>query len=281
MNGTTATLAETYERDGFVFPYEVLDTNMAAEIRADLEAGEAELADRPDELSMLRNYPARLLPFFDALIRNPRLIDAAKQILGPDLLVWGSGLFIKEANAPGYVSWHQDLNYWGLTDAKELTAWVALSPTTVASGCMRFVAGSQRQNIVPHADTFAADNLLTRGQEIAVEVDEADAVDVVLSPGQASLHHGHLFHSSGPNRTDDRRIGVAIRYIVPSMKQKTGDKSLVALVNGEDRHGHFTVAPPPEGRLREADFALCRRDMEIKERILYEGAESKRGNRYR
>ena len=277
---TTQTIAETYEQDGFVFPYDVIREDEARAIRADLEAGEAELADRRAELAMLRNYPARLLPSFDRLIRHPRLIDVVTELLGPDLLVWSNGLFLKEANTPSYVTWHQDLNYWGLDDEKEITAWVALTPSTVGSGCMRFMPGSHTQRIVPHRDSFAEDNLLSRGQEVAVDVDEAGAVDVDLRPGQASLHHGHLFHASGPNRTDDRRIGVAIRYINPSMQQKSGDRPLVALVSGEDRYDHFICPPPPEGRLLEADFALCRRDTQIKQRILYEGAEKVGGQRY-
>ena len=179
------------------------------------------------------------------------------------------------------MSWHQDLTYWGLDDVHEVTAWVALSPATTESGCMRFVPGSHRQSIVPHVDSFADDNLLSRGQEIAVPVDEASAVDAVLRPGQASLHHGHLFHSSGPNRTGTRRVGAAIRYITPAMRQRSGDRSLVTLVSGTDQHHHFTVAPPPGGRLREADLDLCRRDAELKRRVLYEGASSDRRARYR
>ena len=274
-------LADAYKRDGFVFPYDVVGQDEANEIRADLESGEAELRHRPDELAMLRSYPDRLLPSFDELIRHPRLIDAASQILGPDLIVWSAGLFIKEANTPSYVTWHQDLTYWGLDDAAEVTAWVALSPSNVDSGCMRFMPGSQRQSLVPHSDSFADDNLLSRGQEVTVKVDEADARDVVLETGQASLHHGHLIHASGPNRTGDRRIGVAIRYMAPSMQQKTGDRPLVALVSGTDRHENFTVALPPERKLLEADFARCRQDMALKKRILYEGAQSDRGQRYR
>ena len=273
-------LADAYERDGFVFPYSVVSKSEAEAIRADLEAGEAALADSPSELALLRSYPDRLLPSFDGLIRNSRLLDAASQILGSDLMVWGAGLFIKEANTPSYVSWHQDLSYWGLDKIEKVTAWVALSPSNVASGCMRFVPGSQKKRLVKHVDSFAADNLLSRGQEIAVEVDEASAVDVVLETGEASLHHGHLFHASGPNITDDRRIGVAIRYITPSMKQESGDRTLVALVKGEDRFGHFTVEPPPVGRLLEADFELCRQDNEIKRRVLYEGAKQQGGKRY-
>ncbi|MCB1742091.1 MAG: phytanoyl-CoA dioxygenase family protein [Gammaproteobacteria bacterium] len=273
--------ASIYARDGFIFPYDVVDAGEAVRIRADLEAGEAELRERPAELALLRSYPDRLLPSFDALTRHPRLVEAASRILGPDLMVWSAGLFIKEANTPSYVSWHQDLTYWGLDDADQLTAWVALSAANVRSGCMRFVAGSHHRRLVPHRDSFAEDNLLSRGQEIEVEVDENSAVDVVLEPGQASLHHGHLFHASGPNSTADRRIGVAIRYIKPSMRQTSGERSLVAMVSGEDRFGHFEIAAPPRGRLLAEDFERCRRDSELKGRILYQGAERVDGKRYR
>ena len=273
-------IAEVYDRDGFVFPIDVVAREEAEAVRADLEAAERELADDPKRLALLRAYPDRLLPSFDRLVRNPNLIRAAQAVLGPDLMVWSSGLFIKEANSPKIVSWHQDLTYWGLDDAEETTCWVALSPATSASGCMKFVAGSHKNAQVAHRDTFDENNLLTRGQEIAVDVDDKDGVEVVLNTGQASMHHGHLFHASGPNTTDDRRIGSAIRYIKPSMKQTTGDRSLVALVAGEDRYGHFKIAEPPKERLSEEDFALCAEDTEIKRRVLYQGASTDAFKRY-
>ncbi len=272
-------IALDYGRDGFVFPLDILTAAEAAELRADLERGEAELADDPKRLGLLRGFPARLLPSFDRLVRHPRMIAAAQAALGPDLLVWGSGLFIKEANTPSFVSWHQDLTYWGLDKAEETTLWVALSPATVESGCMRFVPGSHRERILPHADSFAADNLLTRGQELAVEVDETDAVDVVLQPGQASLHHGHLFHASGPNRTGDRRIGAAIRYIAPTMRPRSGPETEVTLVAGEDRHGHFALVPPPTARLAEADFQSVAADAARRDRVLFDGTEGRQKRR--
>jgi hypothetical protein len=274
-------LVDTYVRDGFFSPYDVTNPSHAAELLADLEAGEAEVAHDFAQLSLLRSYPARLLPSFDRLIRHPRLIAAVSQILGPDLLVWGSGFFIKEPESPSYVSWHQDLNYWGLDGENEVTAWFALSPSTSESGCMRFVPGSHRKRLVPHVDSFEKDNLLTRGQEIAVQVDEASAVDIVLQPGQASLHHGHLFHASGPNRSRVRRVGAAIRYIATSMKQASGARLLVAHVSGKDEFGHFNVAPPPTGRLLEEDFERCRVDTEIKRGVLYEGVKPGLGRKYR
>lgn len=280
MNAALDSNAEIYARDGFVFPIDVAEEEEAKAVRADLERAEAECADDPEKLSLVRSYPSNLIPSFDRLIRNRNLIEAVKPILGPDLMVWSSGLFIKEANTTKVVSWHQDLTYWGLDDVEEVTAWVALSPSNLESGCMRFVPGSHKKSLVAHKDTFDENNLLTRGQEIAVEVDDSDGADVILKTGQASLHHGHLFHASGPNKTNDRRIGAAIRYIKPSMKQRTGDKSLVTLVSGEDKFGNFTVAGEPKGWLAEDDFDACRRDSEIKRRVLYEGAETAEGQRY-
>lgn len=269
----TSDMAETYDRDGFVCPIDVLSSASTLALRADLEAAEAELAGDPEKLKLLRSYPDRLLPSFDELIRHETLISAATAALGPDLMVWSAGLFIKEARSPKIVSWHQDLTYWGLDDAQETTLWFALSPASQDSGCMRFVPGSHKQRIVPHVDTFADDNLLSRGQEIAVDVNEADAVAAALRPGQASMHHGHLFHASGPNSTDDRRIGAAIRYIVPEMKQKSGGRPLVALVKGEDRFNHFTIAGSPKGRLSESDFEMCRKDAKLRNKLLFEGVE--------
>jgi hypothetical protein len=271
---TTSKIAAAYERDGFYFPYDVTEEGYAAELLADLEAAEAELAGDRVRLSHLRSYPSQLLPSFAALIRHPRLIDAVSQIIGPDLLVWSCGFFIKEPGSKSYVSWHQDLNYWGLDGDREVTAWYALTPATIETGCMRFVAGSHKQADVPHVDSFAPDNLLTRGQEIAVEVDEASAVNVELRPGQVSFHHGHLFHASRPNLTNARRLGVAIRYVAPAMKQTSGDKLLVSHVAGKDEYGHFEHMPPPAGRLTDEDFERARRNTEFKKGILYQGVKA-------
>jgi len=270
---TPAPIAAAYARDGYFFPYDVTSAGEAAALLADLQAGEAQVAGDRARLAALRSYPAQLLPSFAGLIRNPRLVDAVSQILGPDLLVWSCGFFIKEAGSKSFVSWHQDLNYWGLDGDKEVTAWYALTPATIENGCMRFVPGSHLRKDVPHVDSFAKDNLLTRGQEIAVEVDDASGVDVLLRAGQVSLHHGHMFHASGPNTTNERRLGVAIRYIAPSMKQVSGDKLLVSQVKGRDNYGHFEVMPPPAGRLRAEDFERAQRNTDMKKDILYQGVK--------
>ena len=258
-----------YNRDGFIAPIDIISKEEAQALRMDLETAELELSDNPEKLALLKAYPDRLLPLFDRLTRNEKLVSAASAVLGPDLMVWSAGLFIKEKRSSKIVSWHQDLTYWGLDDVAETTCWVALSTANENSGCMKFVPGSHQTKIVPHVDTYSEDNLLSRGQEIAVDVDENTAVVAALVAGQASMHHGLVFHSSGPNTTGDRRIGSAIRYIKPSMKQDTGDRPLVSLVSGRDLFGNFKIADAPRGRLMDEDFELCRQDKALKQRLLY------------
>ena len=269
-------IREQYLDQGYLSPVDILDMDEAASHRCRLEQAEA----RTGSLHYLPKIHT-LLTSPAELARHPRVLDVVEEILGPDILVYNVTYIIKEARSASHVSWHQDLTYWGLDEAEEMTAWVALSPSTLASGCMQFIAGSHKRQLVAHKDSFHEDNLLTRGQEIAVEVDDADATPVLLEPGQASLHHGHLFHASGPNTTSDRRIGAALRYIKPSMKQVSGDRTVVSHVSGEDHFKHFTIAPPPTDRLQAESFELCRMDAQIKARLLFEGAEQGAGKRYK
>lgn len=263
-----AKLGSIYAENGFFSPVDALSKAEAEELRKDYEVAEEELRGDTERLSLLKAYPNRLLPSFDTATRNETLVAAAKEILGENILVWSAALFIKEASSTKIVSWHQDLTYWQLNDIKEVTCWLAISSARKQAGCMKFIPGSHKNKIVPHNDTFDENNLLTRGQEISVEVNENEAVYAELDPGQASFHHGLLFHSSGPNTTDDRRIGSAIRYISASMKQETGDCPLVTQVNGNMDYGNFKILPPPKGRLLEEEFELCRLDNELKKKLL-------------
>ena len=263
-----AKLGSIYAENGFFSPVNALSKVEAEELRKDYETAEEELKGDTERLSLLKAYPNRLLPSFDTATRNKTLVEAAKEILGENILVWSAALFIKEASSTKIVSWHQDLTYWQLNDIKEVTCWLAISSARKQAGCMKFIPGSHKNRIVPHNDTFDENNLLTRGQEISVEVNENEAVYAELDPGQASFHHGLLFHSSGPNTTDDRRIGSAIRYISASMKQETGDCPLVTQVSGNTDYGNFKILPPPKGRLLEEEFELCHLDNELKKKLL-------------
>ncbi len=265
-----------YWRDGFLFPLRVMPEDAAINLRKKLEDIEVRYAARdiPHDVSQyLRTSPHIVLPFVSDLALDRAVLDAVEGILGPDLMIWGADFFIKEADSTKVVSWHQDLTYWGLgATSDQVTAWIALSDVSVASGCMRFVAGSHKQAIVPHNDTFDADNLLSRGQEIAVEVDEADATNIELSPGEMSLHHGLLFHASGPNTSKDRRIGLAIRFVNPNARQEVAERDYAMLARGVDRAGSFIHFAPPAREFDTASLSIYEEIREAQRAALAEGA---------
>ena len=237
-----------YARDGVLHPIRAFDTETAAVLRAEVEALErdhAAGAGGHDLNQLFRVNGQLVIPMLHRIASDPGILDPVSSILGQNLLVWSVELFIKEPGTTKVVSWHQDITYWGMGETdEELTAWLALSDVSVQAGCMRFIPGSHKNAIVPHADTFDADNLLSRGQQIE-GINEADAVFGALKPGEMSFHHGRTFHASGPNMSDDRRIGVAIRYVTPEVRQPDLTRDYAMLVRGKDEmQGWINVAPP-------------------------------------
>lgn len=260
----------SFWRDGFHFPVQVLTDSEVRSCRGALEnyetgAGGPISGNTRHKVHLLFGWAAEL-------VRHPRILDAVEDLLGPDILCWNTNFFIKEAQTPDYVSWHQDATYWGLDPDDVVTAWVALSDAPVESGAMEFIPGTHRRGQLPHADTFHEHNLLSRGQEIAVAVDAGKAVKVPLKAGEMSLHHVKLAHYSGPNTTADRRIGLAIRYIPPHVHQlKVRDSA--TLVRGRDTGDHYELEPAPLADRDEAAVAAHRAAMERQVAALYSGTD--------
>ena len=270
-----------YWDDGFLFPIQVMSAGEAAAARAELEAVEHEWLDAglPLPLNTYKRVNAQVvLPFVAEIARAPAILDVVEGILGPDILVYAAEFFTKEPRTDAIVTMHQDLTYWGLGAIDGMvTAWLALSPATPASGCMDFVRGSHKNPILPHADSFDENNLLSRGQEVKVEIDAADKTPVELAPGQISLHHGLTIHGSGPNRSDDRRIGCVIRYIRPDMQQKVGAKDYVMAARGEDRFGNFVHTPAPHATFSPESLAIYDDIRAEQSKTMMKGAEKKTG----
>src|SRR5215510_7907284 len=261
---------QRFQNEGYLSPVRVVSETEAADVRKRLEEFEARTGGplRGD----LRHKAHLLFPWLADLVRNEKILDAVEDLHGQNLLCWTSNFFIKEAQNPAFVSWHQDSTYWGLSEPDVVTAWVALTPSNESNGAMQVIPGTHTMDQIPHRDTFDRHNLLTRGQEIAVEVDERKAVPLVLKAGEMSLHHVRLIHGSPPNPSSDRRIGFAIRYIPATVAQLAGEDS-ATLVRGEDRHHHFMLEPQPARDLDPEFVALHRTITERNARILYRGTE--------
>lgn len=262
-----------FHRDGFVAPLRVLSPDETAAYRRRFEDYERThdgwyTLSKGQKIHLLQTWVAEL-------VRNERVLDAVEDVLGSDILCWGTSLFVKDARDPHFVSWHQDSTYWGLDRPDVVTAWVALSAATRESGCMKMIPGSHTSEQIPHRDTLAEHNLLTRGQEVAVEVDESKAAYIELAPGEISLHHVRTVHASEANRADHRRIGVALRYITPHVRQLNGERDSAMLVRGEDHFGNFVLEKSPQRYMDASALDEHARVMRLRQEILYEGVEGK------
>jgi len=252
MKGLSEAAIRQYRRDGYFSPIRVLSPDQADGYRRRLEATETSGRLPAGGLRAKSNL---LLTWVDEIVRHGNVLDAVESIIGPNILVWGTSFFIKEPRNKSFVSWHQDLTYWGLEPPDIVTAWIALSESRPENGAMRVIPGTHTSDVVPHKDTFAADNLLSRGQEISVEVDEGKAVTLELEAGQMSLHHVKLIHGSEPNPSDKRRIGLAIRYVPTYVRQTAGLGDSAMLVRGVDAFGHFGADERPLADLSDAAIA--------------------------
>jgi ectoine hydroxylase-related dioxygenase (phytanoyl-CoA dioxygenase family) len=242
---------ERYQRDGVLTPLRVLSEEETTRYRRAYEELEERLGGRPKatQLSLTHLY----FPWAYELVTHPKVLDAVEDLLGPDILVWSSSIFAKRARDPAYISFHQDGTYWGLGSTQVTTAWIALTPSTVENGCMRVAPATHLDPIHPHVETHAENNMLTRGQEVQAEVDESQILDIVLQPGEMSLHHVSIIHGSNPNLSDHKRIGFAIRYMTPQVRQ-LGEPNPVVLARGQDEfhHNELLETPPAPANLEEA-----------------------------
>lgn len=233
---------EQYRQVGYVSPVAALTSAEAASVRDRLETYEAERGRPVDAAERSKAHLA--FKFADEIVHDSRILDAVEDLIGPNILCWNSIFWIKEAHSPNYVGWHQDLTYWGLDNPELVTVWLALSPASVESGCMQVLPGSHLE-LLEHDETYQADNMLTRGQELKIDLNERTAAAMTLEPGQVSLHNVRCAHGSGPNSTDDRRIGLSMHFMPTHTRQLLVEWDSATLVRGVDEFGHFEHAPRP------------------------------------
>jgi non-haem Fe2+, alpha-ketoglutarate-dependent halogenase len=264
---------EQYFELGYCSPIDVMLEHEILELKNRLEQAEQ---NYPESIhSENRNNAHLVFPFLDQITRHPVIVDSVEDLLGPDIQLWGSVLFSKEPQSAGYVSWHQDATYMGLFPHDFVTPWLALTHSNPDSGCMRVIPGSHRDPILPHTDTFESNNILTRGQEI-IDIDYSKAVDLILRPGQMSIHHPRLVHGSSPNRSRHRRIGLALQsYVAPGVEQVAG-KGYATHIRGSKDKFSFELGPHPRHDMDQVCVAWRKKVNQNLSEILYRGAAKKR-----
>ena len=267
MSGLTEAQTSAFRRDGFLFPLPVFSAAETQTLRRRLEAAEA--GAKPGQTRAAR----QALPITHAwawdLPHDARIVEPVACLLGANLLLWSMDWFVKEPG-PAFVTYHQDATYWGLRPHDVVTAWIALSDAGPRTGPMRFLPGSHRGPLLKQRETYAEHNLLSRGQAVTTEVDDAKTVLAPLAAGEMSLHHVRVVHGSAPNRGDDRRIGMVLRYCATNVRQTkvAGDRAI--LVRGEDAYRHFEMIPRPRQDLGEAERRLARAHGRTRHKALME-----------
>lgn len=260
-----------YDDQGYISPIEVLSSSEALEAREEIELIEKKM---PKEIDKSGRYNVHLIsPKLDSIVHNSKILDAVESIIGKNILVCSTTLFIKNPNEQGFVSYHQDAKYIGLEPHNWVTAWVALTDSNENNGCMKMWPKSHL-NIKDHYEKFNEGNLLTRGQTVE-NVPEDEVKSIILKAGQMSLHHPRIVHGSGINKSNDRRIGFVIQsYIGTNVKQTLG-KNSVQIARGEDKHHHHEIINRTNALMSEESIILRKKENDYLQEIFYKGAKQK------
>lgn len=260
-----------YQQDGWVSPIDIYDQGEIQALREELEEAEQAWPEALNDQG--RNNAHIVLPVLDRIAHEPRILDAVEQLIGHDILITSTTLFIKDPHTKGFVSWHQDARYTGLEPHNWVTAWLALTDVTEENGCMYMLPGSHLQPLVEHQDTYGEDNILTRGQTIQ-NVDEDKTVPVLLKAGQLSLHHPRVIHGSSANKSDKRRIGFAVQSYIGGNVEQVHGRITVQQARGSNAMITDMVDRPKSAMEEEQ----CRQWQVAKDAlssVLYEGAKKK------
>ena len=251
-----------FHASGQLGPIAALTADEVANYRRRLEAVVAAHGGPLTSLpGKVRTKTHRLFTWMDVLIRHSKVLDAVESLIGSNILVYHLTCWLKEPGDGAFVSWHQDGTYFGLEPFEQVTAWIALTDATPQNGCLRILPGSHKGGQRVHVLGDTHGNLLSNGQHVDMAIDEGQGIHVAVPAGQVSLHHTHLVHCSGQNRTPERRIGIGISYIPPHVRFIGKGRKRATLVRGADRYGHFGRERPPaadfDGAARAYHAKVC------------------------
>jgi len=247
MKALTPDQRDFYLHNGFLFPIPALSPHETATCLAGLARLEAELGCAVADADVKwRSHAYAHSPWFNDLIRNPRILDVVEDVIGPNILVWTATFFIKEPGSATYAAWHQDGGYFGLEPREQVCAWVALTDATEEAGCMEQLSFHGQPRLYHHSPLGLANSINRAGQTIMEPFDQTNPVAMALPAGSISLHHELAVHRSAPNHAKHRRVGIGLNYIPTHVRVDGPVRCCAMLVRGEDKYGHFDLIEPPK-----------------------------------
>ncbi len=258
MKYLTENQVAQWRRDGFLSPFPLLDATALQTCRAGLSRFEQWLGGPVNAVPDMkwRSMPYLLMPWANSLARDPRILDAVEDLLGPDLLLYTSTFFVKEPHSPTIAAWHQDSTYYGLEPKEEVTVWIALSEANETAGCMEALSFQGFPRQLRHVSRVVENSVNRASQIIVDKLDEGSPVAMPLEAGSFSMHHGLCPHRSGPNTADHRRIGLGLNYIPTHARPAGSVKPAAMLVRGIDRFGHFDLIEGADAELDSRAVAV-------------------------
>jgi non-haem Fe2+, alpha-ketoglutarate-dependent halogenase len=257
MKALTPEQVASYHHNGFLFPIPALTDAEIATCLAGLRQLEAELGSPVADADVKwRSHAYAHSVWFNNLIRHPRILDVIEDVIGPNILVWTSTFFIKEAHSPTFAAWHQDGTYFGLNPHEQVCAWVALTDASRQAGCMEHVSSQGEPRQLHHAPLGLANSINRAGQTIMEKFDETSPVAMALPAGSFSLHHEFAVHRSAPNNASHRRVGIGLNYIPTHVRLEGPVRCCAMLVRGEDTYGNFDLIEPPSAERNAAALAV-------------------------
>ena len=234
---------EHFNRDGYLRPFRIFDEPEIAEIRRYFDRLlEETLAAGKDSYSISTAH-MRYGRVYD-LLTDPRIVALVKDLLGENVIAWGSHFFCKMPHDGKQVAWHQDASYWPLTPSKAVTVWLAIDDADRENACMRFIAGSHHHGHLTYRPADTSEHSVL-GQTIDCPEQYGTAVDDELKAGEVSLHSDLLLHGSEANNSDRRRCGLTLRYCTADVRAGMNWNMKGVIVSGSDPSGHWANPPRP------------------------------------
>jgi len=239
----TAEQVAQYNRDGFVKGIRIFSEAEAAENRVYFDDLLAKVLASGGDSYSISTAHLKYGKVYD-LLTHPRLVAVVQDLLGPNLIAWGSHYFCKMPRDGKPVAWHQDASYWPMSPSKALTVWLAIDDADRENACMKFIAGSHHVGHLTFRPSDPAEhNVLNQSIDNAEQYGEV--VWDELKAGEISMHSDLLLHGSEANLSPRRRCGITLRYCSADVRAGLGWNQKGIIVSGSDPSGHWANPKRP------------------------------------